>query len=106
MNRNIELYADNKNGINNHVKKVLNLMEKEFIQKDKNYNIFINAQLNRTYSKIIKIYFVLITYIKFLLVDFNYEITIKSNIKRLLSNVSNYLLVLLTLYTTKEDLSI
>ena len=103
---NIELYADNKNGINNHVKKVLNLMEKEFILKDRNYNIFINAQLNRTYSKIIKIYFVLITYIKFLLVDFNYEITIKSNIKRLLSNVSNYLLTLLVSYSTKDDLSI
>ena len=103
---NMELYVDNKNGINNHVKKVLNLMEKEFIQKDKNYNLFTNVQLNRVYSKIIKIYFVLITYIKFLLVDFNYEITIKSNIKRLLSNVSNYLLVLLTSYTTKEDLSV
>ena len=103
---NMELYVDNKNGINNHVKKVLNLMEKEFIQKDKNYNLFTNVQLNRVYSKIVKIYFVLITYIKFLLVDFNYEITIKSNIKRLLSNVSNYLLVLLASYTTKEDLSV
>ena len=91
---NIENYADNKNGISNHVKKVINLMEKDFIQKERNHNIFVNAQLNRVYSKMIKIYFVLIAYIKFLLVDFNYEMTIKSNIKRLLSTVSNHLLIL------------
>ena len=103
---NIEIYVDNKNGINNHIKKILNLMEKEFIQKNRVHNLFVNVHLNRVYSKIIKIYFVLITYIKFLLIDFNYEITIKSNIKRLLANVSNYLLLLLVSYTSKEDLSI
>ena len=102
---NIEIYVDNKNGINNHIKKVLNLMEKEFIQKDRNHTIFMNAQLNRVYTKTIKIYFVLITYIKFLLVDFNYETTIKSNIKRLISSVSSHLLLILASYTTKESLS-
>ena len=101
---NIEIYADNKNGINNHLKKVLNIMEKDFIIKDRIHIIFINAQLNRVYSKIIKIYFVLITYFKFLLIDFNYELTIKSNIKRLLSSVSNYLLLLLVSYITKDNL--
>ena len=100
---NIENYADNKNGISNHVKKVINLMEKDFIQKERNHNIFVNAQLNRVYSKMIKIYFVLIAYIKFLLVDFNYEMTIKSNIKRLLSTVSNHLLILLISYVSKEN---
>ena len=100
---NIENYADNKNGISNHVKKVINLMEKDFIQKERNHNIFVNAQLNRVYSKMIKIYFVLIAYIKFLLVDFNYEMTIKSNIKRLLSTVSNHLLIILISYVSKEN---
>ena len=101
---NIELYADNKNGINNHVKKVLNLIENNFIQKNIIHNLFINVQLNKIYSKIIKIYFVLITYIKFLLVDFNYEMTIKSNIKRLLSSISNILLILIYSYTSNENI--
>ena len=101
----IEMYADNKNGINNHVKKLLNLMEKEFTQKNRAHNIFLNIQLNKIYSKIIKIYFVLITYIKFLLIDFNYEMTIKSNIKRLLSNVSVNFISLLISYTSKENFS-
>ena len=101
---NIELYADNKNGINNHVKKVLYLIENNFIQKNIIHNLFINVQLNKIYSKIIKIYFVLITYIKFLLVDFNYEMTIKSNIKRLLSSISNILLILIYSYTSNENI--
>ena len=102
---NMEIYVDNKNGMNNHVKKVLNLMEKEFIQKNRVHNIFLNIQLNKIYSKIIKIYFVLITYIKFLLIDFNYEMTIKSNIKRLLANVSVHFLSLLISYTSKDNFS-
>ena len=56
---NMELQVDSKNGISNHVKKVLALMEKEFLVKNKS-NIFKNIQLNKAYSKILKIYFVLI----------------------------------------------
>ena len=102
---NIENYVDNKSFINNHIRKLLNLMEKEFIQKNKNFDIFQNSQLNKIYSKIIKVYFVLITYIKFLLVDFNYEMTIKSNIKRLLSSISNLFLLLLISFTSNENFS-
>ena len=103
---NMELYVDNKNGISNHVKKILILMEKEFVVKNKNNNnIFKNPLLNKIYSKIIKIYFVLIAYIKFLLVDFNYEITIKTNVKKLLSNVSSHLLSLLVNNHGSNDIS-
>ena len=101
---NMELYVDNKNGISNQIKKLLNLIGKEFVEKNKINNIFKNIQLKKVYSKIIKIYFVLITYIKFLLVDFNYEMTIKSNIKRLLSSVSNHLLLLLVTHTSNENI--
>ena len=101
---NMELYVDNKNGISNQIKKILNLIGKEFVEKNKINNIFKNIQLKKVYSKIIKIYFVLITYIKFLLVDFNYEMTIKSNIKRLLSSVSNHLLLLLVTHTSNENI--
>ena len=98
---NMELQVDSKNGISNQVKKVLALMEKEFLVKNKS-NIFKNIQLNKAYSKILKIYFVLITYIKFLLVDFSYEMTIKSNIKRLLSSISNHLLLLLVTHASND----
>ena len=100
---NMELYVDNKNGISNQIKKILNLIGKEFVEKNKLNNIFKNIQLKNLYFKIIKIYFVLITYIKFLLVDFNYEMTIKSNIKRLLSSVSNHLLLLLVTHTSNDN---
>ena len=99
---NMELHVDNKNGISIQIKKLLNLIGKEFIGKNNKSNIFKNIQLKKVYSKIIKIYFVLITYIKFLLIDFNYEMTIKSNIKRLLSSVSNNLLLLLVTYTSSD----
>ena len=98
---NMELQVENKNGISNQVKKLLALMEKEFLEKNK-CKIFKNIQLNKVYFKAIKIYFILITYIKFLLVDFSYEMTIKSNIKRLLSSINNHLLLLLVTYTSNE----
>ena len=99
---NMELFVDNKNGINNQTKKLLVLIENEFVQKNKS-NIFKKNQLNKIYGKILKIYFVLITYIKFLLVDFNYEMTIKSNIKRLLSSASNNLLLLLLTHASNDN---
>ena len=102
---NMELQVDNKNGISNQIKKLLNLIEKEFMEKNK-CKIFKNIQLNKVYSKIIKIYFVLITYIKFLLVDFSYEMTIKSNIKRLLASISNHLLLLLITYVSNESINV
>ena len=102
---NIETSVDNKNGISFHIKKVLNLIEKEFSDKEKsNVEIFKNFQLNKIYSKIVKMYFILITYIKFLLTDFNYEVTIKSNIKRLLASISNILLLLLATYVPSKNL--
>jgi Dullard-like phosphatase family protein len=100
---NMELQVDNKNGISNQLKKLLVLVEKEFVEKNKS-KIFKNIQLNKVYSKILKIYFVLITYIKFLLVDFSYEMTIKSNVKRLLSSISNHLLLLLVSYASNENI--
>ena len=100
---NMELHVDNKNGISIQVKKLLSLIGKEFLVKNNKNNIFKNIQLKKVYSKIVKIYFVLITYIKFLLVDFNYEMTIKSNVKRLLSSVSNNLLLLLVTYASNDN---
>ena len=76
-------------------KKLLNLMENEFVNNNITGEIFNNGQLNHTYCKIIKIFFVLSTYIKFILSDFNFEMTIKSNIKRLLSIINENLLTIL-----------
>ena len=68
---NTELHSENKLGLGNQIKKILNLMETDFVPNNLNNNkiildIFIQNQLNSTYNKIIKIFFILITYIKFL----------------------------------------
>jgi len=107
---NTELYAENKLGLGNQIKKILNLMETDFVPNNLNNNkiildIFIQNQLNFSYNKIIKIFFILITYIKFLLLDFNFETTIKSNIKRLVSLINeNFLLILSNQVFVKEPI--
>ena len=98
----MELHAENKIGLSNQVKKLLNIMETEFISSSNNNNfkiindIFNNNQLNVIYNKTIKICFILATYIKFILLDFNFEMAIKSNIKRLLSLTNENLLSILS----------
>ena len=107
---NTELHSENKLGLGNQIKKILNLMETDFVPNNLNNNkiildIFIQNQLNSTYNKIIKIFFILIAYIKFLLLDFNFETTIKSNIKRLVSLINeNFLLILSHQVFIKEPL--
>ena len=91
----MEFHADNKIGLGNQLKKLLVLIENEFVNNNIIGEIFINSQLNYTYCKIIKIFFIFATYIKFILSDFNFEMAIKSNIKRLLSIINENLLTIL-----------
>ena len=105
---NLELHCDNKASLTKNVKKILNFMEIDFIPNSSNSNlvvtnIFLNNQLNSVYNKVLKVYFVLMTYIKFLLLDFNFELTIKSNIKRLLSLVDENLLSILASQVLIKD---
>ena len=109
---NMEIHSE-KLGLGNQVKKILNLMETDFISNNSNNNnnvknisdIFTNNQLNFIYNKTIKISFILATYIKFILLDFNFEMTIKSNIKRLLSlNNENLLSILNSHIFIKENI--
>ena len=108
---NTELHSENKLALGNQIKKILNLMETDFIPNNLNNNkiildIFNHTQLNFVYNKIIKIFFILITYIKFLLLDFNFETTIKANIKRLVSLVNeNFLLILANQVFVKDALT-
>ena len=107
---NMELHAENKMGLTNQIKKILTLMETNFINNNSNNNkiindIFNNNQLNFAYNKTIKISFILATYIKFILLDFNFEMTIKSNIKRLLSlNNENLLNILSSKVFIKDNI--
>ena len=92
---------DKYNALSN-IKEVINNLNQNKIILD----IFIQNQLNFVYNKIIKIFFILITYIKFLLLDFNFETTIKSNIKRLVSLINeNLLLVLSSQVFIKDNLT-
>ena len=100
---NMELHVDNKTGLGNQIRKILTLIEKNFIPKETKTDIFSNSNLNMIYNKIIKIALILTTYIKFLLLDFNYEMTIKSNVKRLLSTVNDNLLTVISSYIFIKD---
>ena len=101
----MEYHADNKIGLGNQLKKLLNLMENEIANNNITGDIFNAAQLNHSYNKIIKIFFILATYIKFILTDFNFETALKSNIKRLLSITGeNLLTILLNHVFIKENL--
>ena len=96
----MEIHAENKIGLSNQIKRMLSSIETDFIANNSNDNkvitdIFINNQINYIYNKIIKIFFVLVVYFKFLLLDFNFEMTIKSNIKRLMSSMNENLLSIL-----------
>ena len=104
----MELHAENKIGLNNQVKKLLNLMDVEFISSNNNNSkiindLFNNNQLNFIYNKTIKICFILTTYIKFILLDFNFEMAIKSNIKRLLSLINENLLTIISSHIFIKD---
>ena len=111
---NMELHAENKIGLSNQVKKLLNFMETEILNNSNNNNnnniknicdIFNNNQLNLIYNKTIKISFILATYIKFIILDFNFEMTIKSNIKRLLSlNNENILSIIASHIFIKDNI--
>ena len=100
----MEYHSDNKIGLGNQIKKLLALMEGEFVNNNITGEIFINNQLNHSYNKIIKIFFILATYIKFILTDFNFEMALKSNIKRLLSIVSENLLTILYSHVFIKDI--
>ena len=111
---NMELHAENKIGLSNQVKKLLNFMETEILNNSNNNNnnniknicdIFNSNQLNLIYNKTIKISFILATYIKFIILDFNFEMTIKSNIKRLLSlNNENILSIIASHIFIKDNI--
>ena len=94
----MELHADNKLGLHSQERKILELIEKEFCSKPIKIklDIFKNDSLNFCYKKLLKISFVIITYIKFLLIDYNYEMPIKSNVKKMLSNLNENLLILIS----------
>ena len=97
----MEIHSENKISLHNSIKKIINLLDSNFnkIEEKLNENIileiFNNDNLNNAYLKILKIYLVLIVYIKFLLIDFNFEMTIKSNIKRLISSINEQFLSLI-----------
>ena len=100
----MEFHSDNKMGLNNQLKKLLNLMETEFITNINIGDIFNNNQLNNIYNKTLKIFFIFATYIKFILSDFNFEMAIKSNIKRLLSLINENLLTILCNHVFIKDI--
>ena len=87
----IEIFHDNKTSLNNSIKKFITLLQEHLENKDFPLEIFSNQSLNTAYIKLIKISFICLIYLKFILTDFNYDLNLKSNIKTISNSLNNYL---------------
>ncbi len=92
----IEISYDNKSNLNLTVKRYINLLQSHVNNNDFPIEIFSNTSMNNGYSKIIKICFILVIYLKFILSDFNYDTNLKSNVKTISNSINDYLIQLIS----------
>ena len=92
----IEISYDNKSNLNLTVKRYINLLQTHVNNNDFPIEIFSNSSMNNGYSKIIKICFILVIYLKFILSDFNYDTNLKSNVKTISNSINDYLIQLIS----------
>ena len=92
----IEITYDNKSNLNLTVKRYINLLQTHVNNNDFPIEIFSNTSMNNGYSKIIKICFILVIYLKFILSDFNYDTNLKSNVKTISNSINDYLIQLIS----------
>ena len=92
----IEISYDNKSNLNLTVKRYINLLQTHVNNNDFPIEIFSNTSMNNGYSKIIKICFILVIYLKFILSDFNYDTNLKSNVKTISNSINDYLIQLIS----------
>lgn len=90
-----EINCESKQNFSVSLHKMINLLSGKLETKDLQLNIFNIAQLNTGYNKLIKISFIILVYLKYILLDFNYDVTLRSNVKKILNSLNGYLLSLL-----------
>lgn len=77
------------------INKYVTCLTVDFYEKATSLEIFINNNLNKGYLKFIKITYVLLILIKFILIDFNYENSIKTHVKKLFNAINEQILIIL-----------
>ena len=92
----IETSYENKTNLNTTIKKYINLLKQHVNDNDFPLEIFSNTSMNNGYIKLIKICFILVVYLKFILSDFNYDISLKSSVKSISSSINDYLIQLIS----------
>ena len=99
----MELVYDQKNAFTNVIHKLINLLSSKLSVKEIPLNLFTVPQLNLGYSKLIKISFIFIVYLKYILLDFNYDVALKSLVKKSLYLLNTYLIQVIEYYIYQKD---
>ena len=93
-----EIYHDNKTTLNNTVKKYITILQQHIETNDLSLEIFSNQSLNTGYIKLIKLSFIILIYLKFILTDFNYDLSLKSYIKTISISLNDNLTQIISHY--------
>jgi hypothetical protein len=92
----LELNIESKIIMNLTVKTLLHHLN-DTVNKTNSFDwdIFETQNINKCYQKLMKICYLIIIFLKFVLSDFNYETTIKSQIKKMLYSFNNELIYII-----------
>lgn len=98
-----EIHSDSKQNLSMAEHSLLNEIITKLENKQINFCIFNNNGLNNSYSRTMKVLFIILIYLKFILLDFNYDITLKSQIKKMLNAFNGNLLTILNTFVVVDE---
>ena len=70
-------------------KRYLSILKEEVVDNNLLLEIFNNMNLNKAYSKIVKISLLLVIFLKFILTDYQYDNNLKMTLKKLFAMISD-----------------
>jgi hypothetical protein len=91
----IEFSIDNKVLIKNLTRRLILVLHEQIVLCNNNFDIFILNNLNKGYSKFLKIFGIVMIFITFLVTDFNYENNVKQNLRRIIYGLNDFLIWLI-----------
>lgn len=94
----LEMNCESKQSFSLTVHRMINILTTKIEGKDLPMNIFSVTQMNTGYNKLMKISFIILVYLKYILLDFNYDITLRSTVKKILNSFNCYLVALIEHY--------
>ena len=102
----LELTCDQKQSFSMIIHRFINLLSSQLPKREIPLNLFTIPQLNLGYSKLMKISFIFVTYLKYILLDFIYEVSLKSIIKKIFISYNTYLIQIIEHYIYQKSDSI